>query len=151
MRRDSKVCQSQVPVAVKDKVCWLHILVDDVLRMHVLESLNQASNEKTCSFHREFLLALLEMEITALHQVHHKVQVLLVLECVMHVDNKVALHVLQQIKLVLDRLDLFASVLCHHFHSKLFAISASAARSDLLDPAEATSSNDLQFLKLRFF
>ena len=146
--RDSKVCQSQVPVAVEDKVCWLDILVDDVLRVHVLECLNQASDEKTCSLHRKFLLVLPEMEIAAFHQIHHKVQVFLVLERVMHVDDKVALEVLQQVELVLNRLDLCASILGHHLHGKLFAISASAARSDFMDPAEAAFSNDLQFLKL---
>ena len=118
------------------------------MRVHVLECLNQASYEKTCSLHREFLLALLEMEIAAFHQIHHKVQVFLVLKRVMHVDDKVALDVLQQVELVHNRLDLFASVLGHHLHGKFFAIGVSAARSDSLDPAEATSSNDLQLLKL---
>ena len=85
--------------------------------MNIIESLNQARNQKACTVHRELLIAHLVLQVTARHQIHNLEKVLVILERVMHVDDEVALDALEKPELVHDRLDFFATSRFRHlFH-----------------------------------
>ena len=64
--------------------------------MNIIESLNQARNQKACTVHGELLIAHLVLQIAARHQIHNLEKVLVILERVMHVDDEVALDVLEK-------------------------------------------------------
>ena len=117
--------------------------------MNILESLNQARNQKTCTVHIELLIAHLVSQVTARHQIHNLEKVLVILKRVMHVDNEVTLDVLEKPELVHDRLDFFAASRFRHlFHRKSLVERASPVRFNFVDAAKASSSNDLQSLEL---
>ena len=93
--------------------------------VHVFERLDQASDEKLCMDHWNLTSSTLNMvpEISSLHQVHHQVQIELVLKRIVRLDDERAINHFHELELIqsLFYLKVF-KVLClgDDFHCKEF-------------------------------
>ena len=90
--RYSEVSQPQVTLVIKYEVFWLDITMYNQLLMDGFQGMYQTSNKEACNVHCELSFAGdMVPQITAKKQVHHQVQVHVVLKGVMNIDNELAL------------------------------------------------------------
>jgi hypothetical protein len=86
---DSEVSYADVTPIVHDQVLWLDVSVHNSVDVQVLEASDDAGYEEFCIFFVEALAtAYMESKISSRHQVHSEVQVVSVLEGVLHIDNE---------------------------------------------------------------
>ena len=45
---NTKICDSEVAILIKNEVLWLNVSVNDALIMNILEALDDASGEEFC-------------------------------------------------------------------------------------------------------
>ena len=89
---DAEVCQPQVPLVIKYEVFRLDIPMYNQLLMDGFEGMDQTSYEEASDVHGELAFAGdMVAQITAKEQVHHQVQVHVVLEGVVNIDDELAL------------------------------------------------------------
>ena len=73
------------------------------LRVHRLQSVNQASDKEPSHVHREFSLASdVIAEISTKKEVHDEVEIHVVLEGVVHIHDELALNHAQQLEFIHD-------------------------------------------------
>lgn len=99
--RDAEVREPEVAVAVEDEVLGLDVAVDDALVVHVLQAEQQAGQEEPrLLFGKLPVLRDVVPEVAPVEQVHDEVEVLAVLEGVVHVHEERVLQRRQQLALV---------------------------------------------------
>lgn len=102
---DPEVGKVKIALIVEDKVFGLEVTVDDVLAMHVFQGKHYASSEEFALLLIEGLvLDHVEPEIAARQAWHDQVQVVTILERVLHADDEWAVQLLQDHVLAHDRL-----------------------------------------------
>jgi len=127
----------------------------DIVAVHCFQSVDQASAEKPGLLLREFpLSSQMESQVTSKQQVHDKVQILWVLECVMGVDYEFGVDHRQKLELIHDwlyTLLVHDSRLEHFFHGKLGDfLSLEPGTADSPDLAESSSANGVLVLEQVF-
>lgn len=84
--RNTEICKSEVPVCFEHQVLWLDITMNDTTAVHCFESLHEACNEKSCLILSKSPLSCnMISQVSTKKQIHHQVQILTILERVMHV------------------------------------------------------------------
>jgi len=150
--RYSKVSQAQIAFIIEHKVFRLDVPMDNKLGVDGLKGVDEACDEEARDFHVEFATARdVVPQVATQQQVHHQVQIHLVLERVVHVHDEGALDHRQQLQLVHHTRHTFLSYdtgLGHLFHCKFFIFIF--FRLHTPDFAKATSSHSINLLEVRF-
>lgn len=103
---NTKVSKPEVPPLVEDQVLGLDVPVDHPLVVDVLEAEQQAGEEEPGLLLRELaMLRDVVPQVAPVEQVHHQVQVLPVLERVVHVDEEGVFERGEQLPLVHHAID----------------------------------------------
>ena len=101
--RNSKISQAQVSMVIEYQILRLNISVDDLLLMDGFQSVQQARDEEARNFHvKEALASDVVSKVATEEQVHDQVQIHGVLECIVHIDDELAVDLGDQFELVHD-------------------------------------------------
>ena len=104
--RDAEVSDAYVAVGLNPQIFGLDVSVDNIARVNVLETRYEAGYKTAGGFLTKFPVpANMIAQIAASEIVHHQIQVLAVLECKVHVDQKGALELRKDLPLVDDGFD----------------------------------------------
>ena len=68
-----EVCQMHMPTLVQEHVVWLHIPMDDPLRVDVLDGASQFGDPESYRVLGKGLSGDVEAKVTAIHEIHHNV------------------------------------------------------------------------------
>lgn len=87
--RNSKISNAKVTILIEDKVFRLDITMEDAVSVKKLEAEDHTSNEEFCLLFREAsVLTDVVSKISTLHQIDHEVQIVSVLESIVHVHQE---------------------------------------------------------------
>lgn len=86
---DSKISYLNIALLAEDKILRLDVSVNDSVLVDVVESHNQARDDKpTLLLAKLYSLAQMEAQVSASHQITDKVHVVVILEGELHVNDE---------------------------------------------------------------
>ena len=87
--RNAEVCNPHIPVNINHKVLRLNVPVDDVLFVEIFEARDEACyKEPRRLFIESAISADMVAEITSRQVIHNQIEVLAILERIVHVDEE---------------------------------------------------------------
>jgi len=86
---DSQVSYSYIAFLIKYQILWFYVSVNYVLIVKILQAQKYACNKEFCLLlTKSSLSSNMETQITSWHQIHNKVKIISILECVLHIYKK---------------------------------------------------------------
>ncbi len=86
---DTEVRQLQVPILVDHQIFRFNISMNNLVLVNVLESRDEASNKELCgALIKGSMRTDMKSQITAWEVVHDEVEVIPILECIVHIDQE---------------------------------------------------------------
>lgn len=83
---------------VEDQILRFDISVNDSMAVHRLKCLHEASTKETGLVHIKFPLPCqVESQVTTEEQIHHQIEIFLILKCIMSIYYKVTIDQTKQL------------------------------------------------------